>query len=38
LKQVSKRVRAMYEDYNEVEPVTKDVEEINQEVTLILAT
>jgi len=28
----------MYEDYNEVEAVTKDVEEINQEVTLLMAT
>ncbi|CDW88462.1 small-conductance calcium-activated potassium channel protein [Stylonychia lemnae] len=38
LKQVSKRVRAMYEDYNEVEVVTKDVEEINQEVNLLMST
>lgn len=29
LKQISKRVRSMYEDYNEVEMVTKDVEDIN---------
>jgi hypothetical protein len=29
LKQVSKRIRAMYEDFSEVEMVTKDIEEIN---------
>eukprot|EP00347_Sterkiella_histriomuscorum_P011835 403370921 len=36
LKQISKKVRGMYEDYNEVELVTKDVEEINQEVSLLM--
>eukprot|EP00347_Sterkiella_histriomuscorum_P011352 403372782 len=36
LKQISKKIRGLYEDYNEVELVTKDVEELNQEVNLIL--
>jgi hypothetical protein len=29
LKQISKRIRAMYEDYNDVELVTKDIEDLN---------
>ena len=36
LKQTSKRIRAMYEDYNDVELITKDVEDINQEIELLL--
>jgi hypothetical protein len=36
LKQISKSVRAMYEDYNEVELANKDLEELNDEVELLL--
>ena len=35
---MSKRVRSLYEDYSEVEMVTKDIEEINQEVLQLMET
>ena len=36
LKQTAKRIRAMYDDYNDVELVTKDIEDINQEIVLTM--
>ena len=35
LKLVAKRVRAMYDEYSEVEMITKDIEDINQEMELL---
>jgi len=36
LKQTAKRIRAMYEDYNDIELVTKDVEDINTEIEMLM--
>lgn len=35
LKQISKKIRGLYEDYNEIELVSKEIEEVIEELTLI---